>query len=297
MENKDGHEGAQANQPSSSTSRRRQREEEDSNQSNQRRWTDETSTTEDINNSSNTSFSLEDAERYVEEALHIAGQMDMMQNQMEEEESSVSNEGWNSNQSNQHRLVDETSATEDGNSNSSSSSPSFSQEDIQRLAEQALQAVRQMDAMQNQQGTITIIAVGVLNIDNADGSVRTMPYTVRSPLSLNIDGMSYEELTALEERIGIVKTGLSKDNILKQLKTRVHTTSGDSMGEEETEICTVCQDKYENQDKIATLGCKHEYHQDCITKWLVRKNLCPICKGQALKTMEESKKEEVVNEC
>ncbi|KAI3833187.1 hypothetical protein MKX03_027520 [Papaver bracteatum] len=119
---------------------------------------------------------------------------------------------------------------------------------------------------------------------------------MRYPLSLNIDGMSYEELTELEERIGIVKTGLSKEIILKQLKTRVHTTSRDSTGEEETEICTVCQDKYENQDKIATLDCKHEYHQDCITKWLVRKNVCPICKGQALKTMEESKKEEELTE-
>ncbi|KAI3871949.1 hypothetical protein MKW92_027256 [Papaver armeniacum] len=117
---------------------------------------------------------------------------------------------------------------------------------------------------------------------------------MRFPLSLNIDGMSYEELTALEERIGIVKTGLSKDIILKQLKTRVHTTSAD-LTQDETDICTVCQDGYENQDKIATLDCKHEYHQDCITKWLVRKNLCPICKGQALKTMEESKKEELLN--
>ncbi|XP_026434734.1 E3 ubiquitin-protein ligase CIP8-like [Papaver somniferum] len=360
MENQDGHEGAQANQPSSPTSGRRRREEEGSIQSNQRRPVDETSTTEDNgsssgigqenreiiaqaflrwarqmgedaihksdndddddddeseeeessvsngNNSSSTSFSLEETESYVEEALQIAGQMDVMQNQMDEEESSVSNEGWNLNQSNQRRRVDETSATEDGNNNNnnnnsnSSSLRSFSQEEFERLVERAFQNVRRAeDAMQNQQGRVQIFVVGEFRIDNEDGSVRTTPYVVTLALLnsnvgfLDIDGMSYEELTELEERIGMAKRGISEEIILKQLKSRVHTTSADST-EDETEICIVCQDKYENQDKIATLDCKHEYHQDCITKWLVRKNVCPICNRQAL--MEESKGEEM-NEC
>ncbi|KAI3959793.1 hypothetical protein MKW98_029830 [Papaver atlanticum] len=85
--------------------------------------------------------------------------------------------------------------------------------------------------------------------------------------------MSYEELMELiRGRIGIVQRGLSKETISSHLKTRVHTTSVDST-EEETEICTICQDEYENKD--------------CITKWLVRKNVCPICNRQGLKTMEE----------
>ncbi|KAI3838686.1 hypothetical protein MKX03_013376 [Papaver bracteatum] len=106
------------------------------------------------------------------------------------------------------------------------------------------------------------------------------------------DGMSYEELMELRERIGIVQRGLSKETISRELKTRVHTISVDST--QESEICSICQDGYYNKDKIATLDCKHEYHEDCITQWLLQKNLCPVCKGQALEsTMEENKKEEV----
>ncbi|KAI3954903.1 hypothetical protein MKW92_029067, partial [Papaver armeniacum] len=110
-------------------------------------------------------------------------------------------------------------------------------------------------------------------------------------ISLNNNiGMSYEELTELDERISMVQRS-SKEIISKQLKTRVHATSADST-EGKTEICTVCQDGYENKDKIATLDCQHEYHEDCITQWLVRKNVCPICKRQALMT-EESKGDEL----
>ncbi|KAI3959792.1 hypothetical protein MKW98_029829 [Papaver atlanticum] len=89
----------------------------------------------------------------------------------------------------------------------------------------------------------------------------------------------------------MVKRGLPKETISRELKTRVCTTSVES-AEEETEICTICQDGYENMDKVATLDCKHEYHQDCITQWLLQKNVCPVCNRQALeahgpKAMEE----------
>ncbi|KAI3905334.1 hypothetical protein MKX01_040025 [Papaver californicum] len=108
--------------------------------------------------------------------------------------------------------------------------------------------------------------------------------------------MSYEGLTELQERIGKVERGLSKETISRYLKTRFHTTSANSsMEEEETEICSICQDGYENKDKIGTLDWQHGYHEGCITQWLIQMNVCPICKRQSLKTMEENKKQ--VNEC
>ncbi|KAI3835053.1 hypothetical protein MKX03_020347 [Papaver bracteatum] len=63
----------------------------------------------------------------------------------------------------------------------------------------------------------------------------------------------------LQERIGKVG-GLSKETISTHLKTRVGTTCVES-AEEETKICTICQDK----------------------------NVCPICKSQDLKTTEEAR--------
>nr|GEU97288.1 hypothetical protein [Tanacetum cinerariifolium] len=41
-------------------------------------------------------------------------------------------------------------------------------------------------------------------------------------IRLDVDNMPYEELLSLEERIGEVKTGLTKDVILKSMKQRKH---------------------------------------------------------------------------
>ncbi|KAF9608717.1 hypothetical protein IFM89_010849 [Coptis chinensis] len=123
-------------------------------------------------------------------------------------------------------------------------------------------------------------------------------------MRLDIDDMSYEsnkvctfvgfprikmsfrelELLALGEQIGSVITGLPEETILRHLKTRVYISSAskDMNNEVETGTCIVCQVEYRNQEKVGTLGCGHEYHADCIKKWLQVKNVCPICKVQAI---------------
>lgn len=49
-------------------------------------------------------------------------------------------------------------------------------------------------------------------------------------------------------------------------------------------ICSfgMFQTDYEKQEKIGTLDCGHEYHADCVKRWLLVKNTCPICKSSAL---------------
>lgn len=108
-------------------------------------------------------------------------------------------------------------------------------------------------------------------------------------MRLDIEDMSYEELLALGERIGDVKTGLSDEHIRSNLKTRTYLSaaSGINLEEEpcmdlETDVCIICQCDYENRDKIGTLDCGHEYHAGCLKKWLLVKNVCPICKSPAL---------------
>ncbi|KAL8141271.1 hypothetical protein V2J09_007292 [Rumex salicifolius] len=115
-------------------------------------------------------------------------------------------------------------------------------------------------------------------------------------MRLDIDYMSYEELLALSERIGNVKTGLCEDAITAQLKTRVYRSSMASIDLEElpcnddkNDSCVICQDEYEENDKIGSLDCGHEYHVKCLKKWLPVKNTCPICKSTALNEEEQKK--------
>ncbi|RRT69007.1 hypothetical protein B296_00021848 [Ensete ventricosum] len=102
-------------------------------------------------------------------------------------------------------------------------------------------------------------------------------------MRLDVDNMSYEELLALEERIGDVCTGLSEETILKRLKQQKHSlaTLGVSM---EHEPCCICQEEYVEGEDLGTLDCGHDFHSVCIKQWLMHKNLCPICKNTALVT-------------
>ncbi|KAI3716036.1 hypothetical protein L6452_23079 [Arctium lappa] len=95
-------------------------------------------------------------------------------------------------------------------------------------------------------------------------------------MRLDVDNMSYEELLALEERIGDVKTGLKEDVILKSMKQRKHISSTSNL-----EPCCICREEYERGDDIGSLECGHDFHTNCIKQWVEHKNVCPICKTTA----------------
>lgn len=101
-------------------------------------------------------------------------------------------------------------------------------------------------------------------------------------MRLDVDNMSYEELLALEERIGNVNTGLSEETILNCLIQRQYSCM--SLGaEQDMEPCCVCQEEYIEGEDLGKLDCGHEFHTTCIKQWLMQKNLCPVCKTSALK--------------
>ncbi|KAI3457406.1 hypothetical protein Pfo_014069 [Paulownia fortunei] len=109
-------------------------------------------------------------------------------------------------------------------------------------------------------------------------------------MRLDIDHMSYEELLALGEQIGSVGTGLSEEFIQNNLKIRNFTSSPACINVEDSichdqqtiNFCVVCQNDYEYEENIGTLDCGHQYHRECIKKWLLVKNTCPVCKSTAL---------------
>ncbi|QCD98978.1 E3 ubiquitin-protein ligase [Vigna unguiculata] len=101
-------------------------------------------------------------------------------------------------------------------------------------------------------------------------------------MRLDVDNMSYEELLALEERIGNVSTGLSEETILKHMKNKKYSAEPGS--QHEAEPCCVCQEEYKDGDDLGSLDCGHDYHTECIKQWLMHKNLCPICKTTGLAT-------------
>ncbi|KAI3731020.1 hypothetical protein L1987_62203 [Smallanthus sonchifolius] len=95
-------------------------------------------------------------------------------------------------------------------------------------------------------------------------------------MRLDIDRMSYEELLALEERIGYVSSGLSEDGMSNCLWEKIYCPM-----DQNHDPCPICLEEYKNGEKIGRMKkCGHEYHVDCIKKWLVMKKVCPICKSE-----------------
>lgn len=102
-------------------------------------------------------------------------------------------------------------------------------------------------------------------------------------MRLDVDNMSYEELLALEERIGNVCTGLSEEKIMKHMKqSKYFLTIREDQADQEP--CSVCQEEYKEGDDLGTLDCGHDFHTECVKQWLAQKNICPICKTTALST-------------
>ncbi|XP_010515040.1 PREDICTED: E3 ubiquitin ligase BIG BROTHER-related-like [Camelina sativa] len=89
------------------------------------------------------------------------------------------------------------------------------------------------------------------------------------------DQLSYEELIALGDFIGVEKRGLTPTEISTCLNASTYVFSNNK---NEIDRCVVCQMEFEERESLVVLRpCDHPYHSDCITKWLETKKICPIC--------------------
>ncbi|XP_047952962.1 uncharacterized RING finger protein C32D5.10-like [Salvia hispanica] len=70
-------------------------------------------------------------------------------------------------------------------------------------------------------------------------------------------------------------------DVLSGFKTR----RIDDKDQHEEEVCSICLDNlYSGSATVTVLDCQHEFHPDCIRRWLVDgQNFCPLCKAPAIK--------------
>ncbi|EEC81243.1 hypothetical protein OsI_24310 [Oryza sativa Indica Group] len=105
-------------------------------------------------------------------------------------------------------------------------------------------------------------------------------------MRMDIDNMSYEELLALEERIGSVSTALSDEQLVKCLKRNVYKLPNSDLEANRAVLddakCSICQEEYIEGEEVGRMQCEHQYHVPCIHEWLRQKNWCPICKTSAI---------------
>ncbi|KAK4436849.1 E3 ubiquitin-protein ligase MBR2 [Sesamum alatum] len=92
-----------------------------------------------------------------------------------------------------------------------------------------------------------------------------------------------EILMTLDPRRWNLHATPSDATISKYLETRSRRAAR-RVSDGEGIVCVVCLDELHchgdegEGTMIATLGCGHEYHVPCIKQWLLRNNVCPLCR-------------------
>ena len=71
--------------------------------------------------------------------------------------------------------------------------------------------------------------------------------------------------------------GATTDQIKKNT-TISNYVKDPNVPENEKERCTVCLMEFETGDDVRTLNCSHNFHIDCIDRWLVYNKKCPVCR-------------------
>ncbi|KAH6765737.1 hypothetical protein C2S52_016720 [Perilla frutescens var. hirtella] len=99
--------------------------------------------------------------------------------------------------------------------------------------------------------------------------------------ALPVQSGAHEDMTTSEGD----DDGLSEEVIARFLKTTAvceKTAAEEDCGD--PKLCAVCQDNLYQEDRtVGILGCDHDFHADCIGKWLQIRNICPLCKDIAIK--------------
>jgi len=123
--------------------------------------------------------------------------------------------------------------------------------------------------------------------------------------SLDVDRMSYEELLALQEKVGFVSKGAKAEHIeqLPTSKFRAASTLSSSVSssssssssatprtsssvsknetDETKKNCNICLNDFEDGDDIRSLPCFHFFHREEIDQWLSLRDTCPVCQTPA----------------
>lgn len=96
-----------------------------------------------------------------------------------------------------------------------------------------------------------------------------------------VDNMSYEQLLALQERLGHVPKGATQEQIAALPVSAFHAPAGGHSAEQrDTEVqqCNVCLEDFSPGEMLRTLPCLHRFHVACIDRWLPTNRSCPVCK-------------------
>lgn len=104
----------------------------------------------------------------------------------------------------------------------------------------------------------------------------------------NPDEMTYEQLLELQDKIGFVSKGISKEekevknNFFNYQKIPFKIYNKKNSGLYKSTNCTFCLNDFEDKEKLKKLKCEHMFHYECLDNWLDNEKTCPVCKEEVI---------------
>ena len=108
-----------------------------------------------------------------------------------------------------------------------------------------------------------------------DFAIKAVDQQIMDELYPNPDAMSYEQLLQLEDNMGNVNKGLTKNQFEKLPEVKY-----DKNKYSENYQCIICMEEFEIKEKVKLLPCGHIFHKNCIKQWLLKQKSCPFCKSE-----------------
>ncbi|KAJ6807646.1 E3 ubiquitin ligase BIG BROTHER-related [Iris pallida] len=154
----------------------------------------------------------------------------------------------------------------------------FDPEDLEN--EEAL--VRALEAGDEREIAVRLMALELAGLNENDWGVvemgeRSWSSQLDAWQDVDPDELSYEELIALGEVVGTESRGLSADRIASLPSINY---KGQDVQDGNSDQCVICRLDYEAGDPLVVLSCKHNYHSECINRWLQINKVCPICSAE-----------------
>eukprot|EP00669_Euglena_mutabilis_P007926 TRINITY_DN3099_c0_g1_i1.p1 TRINITY_DN3099_c0_g1~~TRINITY_DN3099_c0_g1_i1.p1 ORF type:complete len:361 (+),score=108.54 TRINITY_DN3099_c0_g1_i1:39-1085(+) len=118
----------------------------------------------------------------------------------------------------------------------------------------------------------------------------TFDFSALQEEDLDVDAMSYEQLLALQSRIGVVARGVDAADLARHtVEWRLRPEEIPGFLVSGFDQCRICHDDYEAEETLRRLRCTHAFHGPCIDRWLSEHRACPLCKQEVVPSAPPSR--------